>query len=60
MKGLAFIAGVDRVLDMARTVVKVIGNSLASIVMSKWEGRFDEQKQGYVKSLDSHEQTNVA
>ncbi|MFY0759904.1 cation:dicarboxylase symporter family transporter [Metabacillus dongyingensis] len=61
MEGLAFIAGVDRVLDMARTVVNVIGNSLAAIVMSKWEGQFNEQKaQDYIKSLEANNQTNVA
>jgi proton glutamate symport protein len=43
-EGLAFIAGIDRILDMARTVVNVVGNSLATIVMSKWEGRFDYDK----------------
>ncbi len=52
LEGLAFIAGVDRLLDMARTVVNVCGNSLASIVMSKWEGRFDVTKQEqYIASL---------
>ncbi|MBB6444993.1 cation:dicarboxylate symporter family transporter [Bacillus benzoevorans] len=40
IEGLAFIAGIDRILDMARTVVNVIGNSLATIVISKWEGEF--------------------
>lgn len=44
LEGLAFIAGIDRILDMARTVVNVIGNSLAAVVMSKWEGRFDNKK----------------
>ena len=44
LEGLAFIAGIDRILDMARTAVNVVGNSLAAIVMSKWEGRFDENK----------------
>ena len=28
-EGLAFIAGIDRILDMARTAVNVVGNSLA-------------------------------
>nr|WP_295971404.1 cation:dicarboxylase symporter family transporter [uncultured Bacillus sp.] len=42
IEGLAFIAGIDRILDMARTVVNVIGNSLATIVISKWEGEFNE------------------
>jgi len=45
LEGLAFIAGIDRILDMARTVVNVIGNSLATVVMSKWEGRFDPEKE---------------
>ncbi len=44
LEGLAFIAGIDRILDMGRTVVNVIGNSLASLVMAKWEGRFDKEK----------------
>jgi len=44
IEGLAFIAGIDRILDMGRTVVNVIGNSLASLVMAKWEGRFDSEK----------------
>ncbi|KKB34322.1 glutamate/aspartate:proton symporter GltP [Bacillus thermotolerans] len=44
LEGLAFIAGIDRLLDMARTVVNVVGNSLAAVVMSKWEGRFDLKK----------------
>jgi proton glutamate symport protein len=44
IEGLAFIAGVDRLMDMARTVVNVIGNSLAAIVMSKWEKQYDANK----------------
>ncbi|MFY0545817.1 cation:dicarboxylate symporter family transporter [Brevibacillus sp. H7] len=43
VEGLAFIAGIDRILDMARTVVNVIGNSLAAIVISRWEGQFDSK-----------------
>ncbi|MBP1934113.1 glutamate/aspartate:proton symporter GltP [Ammoniphilus resinae] len=53
LEGLAFIAGVDRLLDMARTVVNVIGNSLAAVVMSKWEGQYDKKKAvAYVSSID--------
>ncbi|OXM82333.1 cation:dicarboxylate symporter family transporter [Paenibacillus rigui] len=44
IEGLAFIAGIDRLLDMARTVVNVLGNSLAAVVMSKWEGQYDKAK----------------
>jgi proton glutamate symport protein len=38
VEGLAFIAGIDRILDMARTCVNIVGNSLAAIVITKWEG----------------------
>ncbi len=44
VEGLAFIAGIDRILDMARTAVNVTGNSLAAIVMSRMEGDFDDAK----------------
>ena len=45
LEGLAFIAGIDRILDMGRTVVNVIGNALAVLVISKWEGNFDTEMQ---------------
>lgn len=41
VEGLAIIAGIDRILDMARTVVNVVGNSLATVVIAKWEGQFN-------------------
>ncbi|MFJ5763581.1 glutamate/aspartate:proton symporter GltP [Neobacillus sp. NPDC093182] len=52
LEGLAFIAGIDRILDMARTVVNVVGNSLAAVVMSKWEKQFDTEKaEKYIKEI---------
>ncbi|KYD33658.1 hypothetical protein B4114_2204 [Geobacillus stearothermophilus] len=52
VEGLAFIAGIDRILDMARTVVNVIGNSLAAVVISKWEGQYnEEQGKQYIAEL---------
>ncbi|MFZ2589329.1 dicarboxylate/amino acid:cation symporter [Paucilactobacillus nenjiangensis] len=44
MSGLTFIAGIDRFVDMARTSVNVVGNSVATIVIGKSEGEFDEEK----------------
>lgn len=41
VEGLVFIAGTDRILNMARTAVNVVGNSLAAVVISEWEGEFD-------------------
>ncbi|WJQ83130.1 cation:dicarboxylate symporter family transporter [Brevibacillus brevis] len=52
VEGLAFIAGVDRLMDMARTVVNVVGNALAAIVISRWEGQFDKKKaDDYVQAV---------
>lgn len=52
LEGLAFIAGVDRVMDMARTALNVIGNALAVLVIARWEGMYDEAKgQRYWNSL---------
>jgi len=31
-------------MDMARTVVNVVGNALVSIVISRWEGQFRTTK----------------
>ncbi|MFD1205927.1 MULTISPECIES: cation:dicarboxylate symporter family transporter [Sporosarcina] len=50
VEGLALIVGIDRLLDMARTVVNVVGNSLATVVISKWEGRFGEEPEQEEKS----------
>jgi proton glutamate symport protein len=38
------IYGIDALMDMARTSVNVIGNTLASCVIARWEGEFDDQK----------------
>lgn len=44
LEGLAFIAGVDRILDMGRTALNVVGNALAVLVIAKWENQFDAKK----------------
>ncbi len=38
------ILGIDELMDMARTSVNVIGNALASCVIARWEGEFDDEK----------------
>jgi proton glutamate symport protein len=34
------ILGIDALMDMARTMINVVGNCLASVVIAQWEGEF--------------------
>jgi proton glutamate symport protein len=43
---VAVLLGVDALLDMARTVVNLLGNCLATAVMARWEGEFPETAGG--------------
>jgi proton glutamate symport protein len=38
------LLGVDVLMDMARTTVNLVGNCLATVVMARWEGEYDESK----------------
>jgi aerobic C4-dicarboxylate transport protein len=42
--GLALILGVDRFLAEIRTVTNFIGNGVAAVVISRWEGELDAGK----------------
>ncbi|QLE85917.1 MULTISPECIES: dicarboxylate/amino acid:cation symporter [Shewanella] len=42
VEGIALIMGVDRLLDMVRTAVNVTGDSVATVVIAKSEGAFDD------------------
>jgi len=39
--GLLLLLGVDHLLDMGRSATNVIGNAMATAVVSKWEGAFE-------------------
>ena len=43
LEGIAIIAGIDRVMDMARTTMNVLGDATGTIVVSKWEGELDPE-----------------
>lgn len=40
LEGVALIAGIDRILDMVRTSMNVLGDGLGALVVSKLEGDF--------------------
>jgi Na+/H+-dicarboxylate symporter len=42
LEGLAIVAGIDRILDMARTSVNVCGDLMVSALVAKSEGELDE------------------
>jgi len=44
LASLALILGIDRFMSEARAVTNLIGNSVATIVISKWEKGIDMQK----------------
>jgi aerobic C4-dicarboxylate transport protein len=44
VEGLALVLGVDRFMSEARAIVNLIGNGVATIVIAKSEGSFDETR----------------
>ena len=42
--GIVLLLGVDRVLNVARAVVNLIGNGVATLVVARWDGAFDVSK----------------
>src|SRR5256885_8083394 len=47
------LLGVDVVMDMARTTVNLIGNCLATVVMARWEGEYDESRALVTKAAEA-------
>jgi len=42
--GLALILGIDRFMSEARALTNLVGNGVATIVVSKWEGELDKEQ----------------
>jgi Na+/H+-dicarboxylate symporter len=42
--GILLIMGIDQFLDMGRSATNVLGNSIATVVVGKWEGEYDPKK----------------
>jgi len=45
VEGVAILLGVDRFMSEARAIVNVIGNGVATVVIAKSEGAFDERRE---------------
>jgi proton glutamate symport protein len=53
LEGAAILLGIDQIMDMGRTSVNVMGNCIATAVVARWEGVFDDaqmQKFGVEKA----------
>jgi len=42
VEGIALIIGVDRLLDMMRTVVNITGDGTVATIVARSEGKFDD------------------
>jgi Na+/H+-dicarboxylate symporter len=53
IEGIAIIAGIDRILDMARTTVNVVGDCAVTLLVAKSEGELDEKIYNNPRNLES-------
>ena len=53
IEGIAVILGVDELMDMARTATNVIGNCLATGVVARWEGEFNDAGNEVTQPVDA-------
>ena len=44
LEGAAILLAIDQIMDMGRTSVNVMGNCIATAVVARWEGVFDDEK----------------
>ena len=64
VEGIAVILGVDELMDMARTSTNVLGNCLATVVIARWEGEFNDEGNEFIAPIDpsisAHPQPTLA
>jgi len=60
LEGVALIAGIDRILDMARTALNVTGDSAVNLVVAKSEGEVDVKVYNTSRSMDAPTLDEVA
>jgi proton glutamate symport protein len=44
LEGAAILLGIDQIMDMGRTGMNVVGNCIATVVVARWEGVFDDAR----------------
>jgi Na+/H+-dicarboxylate symporter len=49
VEGVAIILAIDQFLDMGRTATNVVGNAVATSVLTKWEGMLEVEEPDFVE-----------
>jgi Na+/H+-dicarboxylate symporter len=57
VEGVAFILAVDHFMDMGRTATNVVGNAIATSVITKWEGMLEVEEPDYIEPLHAPSRT---
>lgn len=53
VEGLLLLLGIDQILDMGRSATNVVGNAVATAVVSRWEGEnFNPKKENNIDNVD--------
>ena len=60
VEGVALILAIDQFLDMGRTAINVVGNSIATAVVAKWEGQLGETDVDLVIGGEPLDETDLA
>jgi aerobic C4-dicarboxylate transport protein len=42
--GIALVVGIDRVMSEGRALTNAVGNSVATLVIARWQGELDEER----------------
>ena len=51
VEGVALILAIDQFLDMGRTATNVVGNAVATSVITKWEGMLEVEEPEFIEPL---------
>ena len=60
VEGVAIILAIDQFLDMGRTATNVVGNAVATSVITKWEGMLEVEEPDFVEHPHAPARTAAA
>ena len=60
MQGLALLVGIEKFMSECRALTNVVGNGVATLVVSRWQGELDSVKMREVMSHAADQSTPPA